>query len=291
MFVTDNSVSSTRKYFNERLDRLFSKSELKLMFNAFLMHRLGISRSDLLLSDSLKCSESDLLYFRSCVKRLQSNEPFQYVIGTTEFYGLEIKCDTRALIPRPETEELVDWIASETENGAIRILDLCTGSGCIALGLKSALPTATIKGLDFSKEALSLANENAESLQLDVEFFEGDVLTMNDFSEVGEYDVFVSNPPYIPVSNKKNMHSNVLDFEPEMALFVENNNPFIFYDKIIHLAINHLKSKGKVYFEIHEKYAADILDLLINYGFVDIEIRQDMQGKDRMVRATKSIKR
>lgn len=290
MFVSDNSIASVRNYFNERLDKLYSSSELKLIFNSFLEQRFQLTKTELMLADNLKCSESDLLFFRSCVKRLRENEPFQYVLGSTEFYGLEIKCDSRALIPRPETEELVDWIVKETANKESRILDLCTGSGCIALGVKSSLPKSVVHALDYSEHALALAKENVSTLNLDVHVFSGNVLDANALNEITEnYDIFVSNPPYIPVSDKKDMHANVLDYEPEMALFVENNNPFLFYEKIIQLAMKSLNSKGKLYFEIHEKYASDILDLFQKYKFKDIEIRQDMQGKDRMMCATKPV--
>jgi len=290
MFVKDNSVGSARIYFNNRLSELFSLSELKLMFNEFLIARLKISRNDLHFSDQLKLSESDLLYFRSCVHRLKDNEPFQYILGSTEFYGLEILCDRRALIPRPETEELVDWIVKEHATiEPLEILDLCTGTGCITLALKSLLGHSNVVGIDVSEDALSLAKENALKNNLEVAFRKLNLLNFqsDEFLKT-EYDIWVSNPPYIPVSEKKSMHSNVLDFEPEIALFVADNDPLIFYRIIAEQGLKHLKTGGKLYFEIHENLGNEMLQLLSNLGYASLELKADMQGKNRMLKGVKA---
>lgn len=287
MFVQDNSVGSTKQYFFNRLEGIFSVTELRLMFNEFLMQRLQLSRTELILAENLKLSESDLLYFRACVKRLQANEPFQYIIGSTLFYGLELKCDARALIPRPETEELVDWIVQDSKSHRFSsIIDFCTGTGCIALALKSSLTTADVTGYDISNEALALANENAQLNKLDVAFLPMDVLQplATDFLNE-KVDVIVSNPPYIPVSDKQHMAQNVLDFEPEIALFVEDTDPLIFYRKLAEIAQQKLNKNGILYVEIHENLGSETRDLLEKMHFSNIEVKSDMQGKERMVRA------
>jgi len=282
MFVQDNTVKSIKNYFFDRLAPKFSNSELKLMFNEFLIDHLKISRSDLISADSLKLSESDLLHFRSIVKRLETDEPFQYVLGSTEFYGLELYCDERALIPRPETEELVDWIIKESKNSK-SIIDLCTGSGCIALALKSVLALAEIIAVDISEGAISLAKQNAHKTDLAVQFQLLDVLVeTNEFSNQ-QFDLIVSNPPYIPKRDKSEMHKNVLDFEPEIALFVEDEDPLIFYRKISEFGLKHLKKGGILYFEIHEKFSTEVHELMIQLNYQNVQTRKDMQGKNRMI--------
>lgn len=286
MFVKDNSVSSIKDYFFDRLSSQFTASELKLMFNELLMSRMKLSRAELMLANDLRLSESDLLYFRSCVHRMKDNEPFQHVLGSTEFYGLEIICDRRALIPRPETEELVDWIVQDNRKEDARILDICTGTGCIALALKSVVRNGNVEGVDISDDALDLAKKNASQLDLDVLFKKMDVLSVNCLSfNSHKWDIIVSNPPYIPVSDKVQMHANVLDFEPGLALFVSNEDPLLFYRKIGKLAKESLSDDGSLYFEIHENLGEEVEELLKSIGFNSIAIRKDMQGKDRMIKA------
>lgn len=286
MFVQTNSVQAVKAYFKERLQNQFSESEMKAMLKVAICERLKLSSADYLLCDSNLLSESDLLYFRSIVKRLQNNEPFQYIIGQTEFFGLELKCDARALIPRPETEELVEWVmeVAAPEN---TLIDFCTGSGCIALALKNQLPKATVYGTDVSKEALELSKENANSLNLDVSFIQHDALSDQLPSTLTEQsiDIIVSNPPYIPELDKQEMQANVLDFEPHLALFVENDNALIYYKAIASQAVRLLKKNGLLFFEIHERLAVETKEAIEALGFVDVEIRKDLQGKDRMIKA------
>ncbi len=286
MFVQTNSIQAVKAYFKERLHHQFSESELKAMLKVAICERLKLSSADYLLCDSNLLSESDLLYFRSIVKRLQTNEPFQYILGKTEFYGLEIKCDYRALIPRPETEELVEWVmeVAASEN---TLIDFCTGSGCIALALKNELPSATVLATDYSDKALSLSKENASALKLDVEFILHDALSDQLPSTLTEQsiDIIVSNPPYIPELDKQEMQANVLDYEPHMALFVENDNALIFYKAIASHATKLLKKNGLLFFEIHERLALETKEAIEALGFIDVEIRKDLQGKDRMIKA------
>ena len=290
MFVQSNTIKAIKSYFREKLQNMFSVSEIKLIVNQAICSRLNLTKADLILADEMRLSESDLLYFRSIVKRLQEHEPMQYVFGDTVFYDLEIKCDQRALIPRPETEELVDWIVQDFSSMKVdKILDLCTGSGCIALALKNQFSETKIQALEFSSEALALAKENAEALNLEIELIEMDVFAeFSDFNfELNSYDVWVSNPPYIPLVEKTLMDTNVLDFEPEMALFVEDDQALIFYKEIALKALKYLKSGGSLYFELNENFADETSNLISDLGFAAIEIKLDLEGKKRMLKAIK----
>ena len=286
MFVKDNSLLSVKSYFYDRLN-YFTESELKNMWTEIVCKRFNWSRSDLLMNTDFRLSESDLLYIRSYVKRLQENEPFQYILGETEFYGLTIKCDSRALIPRPETEELVDWIS---ENSPVQtIVDICSGSGCIALGLKSYFKNAKVLGVDISQQANNLARENAELNKLEVVFYTEDVFNSDSdsWSSLSNVDLIVSNPPYIPENEQINMEKNVLDFEPHLALFVANDSPIIFYQRIADLAIQKLKNGGFLYFELHHLFSQQVELYLRKVGFKNIELKNDLQGKIRMLKAQK----
>ncbi len=293
MFVQTNSIKAIRSYFKNKLAELFSDNEIKLIGNEVVCSRLKISKNDLIgLNDQL-FSESDLLYFRSIVKRLLKNEPFQYIIGNTLFYGLEIKCDKRALIPRPETEELVDWIKESFTSTHPKVMaDICTGSGCIALGLKSLYPESFVVAADYSVESLSLARENSRELKLELEVLHFDATSEQDYvqllvSENVQYDCWVSNPPYIPNKESQIMTDNVLGFEPHMALFVPDNDPLIFYKVISKMANIYLKSKGLIFFEIHENFSKEVASVLEVNHFINIEVRKDLQGKSRMMKAEK----
>ncbi|MFN5417049.1 MAG: peptide chain release factor N(5)-glutamine methyltransferase [Flavobacteriia bacterium] len=260
------------------------------MFNRALEERLKLSKEELLFANDIRLSESDLLYVRTIAHRLLDNEPFQYILGNTEFYGLELNCDQRALIPRPETEELVDWINHTFINKShdFQIVDFCTGSGCIALALKRIFLNAQVKATDVSIEALTLSAENASKNQLEIQLLQHDLLQENtDFIEDNSQDCIVSNPPYIPEKDKTEMSDNVLNFEPHIALFVSNENPLIFYQRIAEIAQQKLKSGGFLFFEIHENLAEETKQLLLKLNFHNIEIKQDLQGKNRMLKTVK----
>lgn len=287
MFVSDNSLNAVKQYFNERLNSIFSERELKLMFQLSAEKRLNLSPSDLFLGTDIRLSESDLLFFRSIVKRLQAGEPFQYIHGDTEFYGLLLKTDARALIPRPETEELVDWILQDDSSKWTDVLDVCTGSGCIALALKSKLPQTNVIGVDISEDALSLSKENASFTKLSVTFSKKDALVDSLFERENSLDIIVSNPPYVLDQEKELMKSHVLDFEPHLALFVADQTPFLFYDAIASQAQSCLKVGGWLYFEINEQFGHEMIDLMKRYGFKSVELKEDLQGKSRMIRGQK----
>jgi release factor glutamine methyltransferase len=283
MFVVDNQLKTAKNYFSEQLKNLFTSTEINSMWKEIICLRLNWNHSDFILNTTFRLSESDLLFIRSYVHRLKNNEPFQYIHGTTTFFGLELICDKRALIPRPETEELVAWAV---EFGPYKtIVDLCTGSGCIALGLKSKFSESDITGLDISTDALNLAQENSKLTNLDVEFNHADVLNINGDLLNRKWDCIISNPPYIPTNERESIAENVLNFEPEIALFVENYNPIIFYEAIVKYAESNLSENGFLFFEIHPDFSAEISDLLKLKGFINIELRKDLQGKNRMIKA------
>lgn len=289
MFVADNSLKSVKYYFSDRLKPIFSEREIRLMFQLCVEKRLKLTPSEVLLSDQVRMSESDLLFFRSVVKRLLNGEPFQYIHGETEFYGLLLKTDARVLIPRPETEELVDWIVKSQSAGMKKIVDVCSGSGCITLALKQQFPAADVTGIDVSREALSLSIENATLNQLDVHFEQKDVLLSEPNTEANSIDVIVSNPPYVKENEKIGMQGHVLEHEPHLALFVDDDFPLIFYDKITAFASHALKPGGWLYFEINEQYGPEMVELLKTYAFNQVELKQDLQGKDRMIRGQKTV--
>lgn len=283
MFVIDNQLKTAKNYFTEQLKNLFSSTEINSMWKEIICSRFNWNASDFILNTTFRLSESDLLFIRSYVHRLKKNEPFQYIHEKTIFFGLELKCDKRALIPRPETEELVAWAV---EFGPYKtIADLCTGSGCIALGLKSKFSESGITGLDISTDALSLAKENSKLTNLNVEFIHADVLNINEGFSDKKWDCIISNPPYIPTNERESLAENVLNFEPEVALFVENYNPIMFYEAIIKYAKSNLSENGFLFFEIHPDFSAEISDLLKLKGFINIELRKDLQGKNRMIKA------
>lgn len=286
MFVKDNTLASAKVYFFERLPQ-FSESELRSMWWQIICKRFNWRKEDLLLNAQTRLSESDLLYVRSYVKRLQENEPFQHILGETTFFDLTIKCSPAALIPRPETEELVAWITEEKSLESA--VDICSGSGCIALGIKSFFKDSKVTGVELSEDAIELSKENAKGNQLDVNFLKGDALNLSDsvWNTFSDVSLVVSNPPYIPLNEKAEMDKNVLDFEPHLALFVPDNQAIIFYEKIAAIANLILKKEGTLYFELHPDFQVEVSEMLSKKGFVSIEIRQDLQGKNRMLKAVK----
>ena len=216
-------------------------------------------------------------------EQLSAGRPVQYIIGKTEFCGEEFTVREGVLIPRPETEELVMWARDEAkEFPSPRILDLCTGSGCIAIALKKLIPAAAVTAIDLSAEALKIAQENATKLSADVRFLADDVLQGVPQLQNESFDIIVSNPPYIPISEREAMHINVTNFEPAMALFVEDSDPLIFYREIARIAKSRLSDRGALLFEIHELLADETLQMLQKEGF-EAELRHDFLNKPRMI--------
>jgi release factor glutamine methyltransferase len=230
--------------------------------------------TNLLISQQIRLAE--------LIIELQKHRPIQYILGETEFYGLRLKVGPGILIPRPETEELVHWIQTDYQKCSfLRVLDIGTGSGCIAVALAKSLFSAIIDAFDVSEDALKFARENASLNNCDISFFRDDIFA-EEKNVHGLYDIIVSNPPYVPDSDRYIMHPNVLDHEPKIALFVPDSDPLLFYDKILEYSLIAGKPGGKVYFEINERYGRKIHDLFKMKGFIEIAIRKDIHGKDRM---------
>jgi release factor glutamine methyltransferase len=281
------TLKSIHDQYREQLGQIYPQQEIDSIYNLVIDHALGISRADRVLRaayslDSVK--ESELL---KILERLKMEEPIQYILGKSEFYGLDLAVNSSVLIPRPETEELVRWILDSAENKAARILDLGTGSGCIPLALKKELPQAEVFGVDKSPEALKLADQNARMLHLDVEFELFDIL-QDDLKGNGSFDIMVSNPPYVRFSERELMKANVLKYEPEMALFVTDADPLVFYRRIADLGRDYLSKGGLLFFEINEKYGQEILEMLAGNGYTDTQLRRDLSGRDRMIKAKKT---
>lgn len=257
---------------------LYPKPEADTLVNWLLEHHLGMRRVDMMhfleekdLPDALKQD----------FERLKTGEPIQYILGHGPFYGREFKVTPATLIPRNETEELVHLIIKENHSQNLRILDIGTGSGCIPITLALEIKNPVVFGVDVSEDALDIATLNAKNLHAAVTFSRCDIL--KEVPEIQELDILVSNPPYIPFEEKEKIHRNVLDFEPHLALFVENEDPLIFYKKIAHIGKNLLKPSGKIYFEINERYGSHVADLLSDSGYKKVRIMQDLNGKDRMI--------
>ena len=262
---------------------LYGLDEGRQIAEMIVLAKGGISRNDLLVEPNKELEINDI---DRVIAELREWRPVQYIIGTASFDDMELEVSEGVLIPRPETEELVEWVASEAPCGA-KIVDVCTGSGCIAVALSRRVKQSRVWGIDISKEALSIARRNAEKYAPTIELVEGDALA--DFSQLidEEVDVVVSNPPYIPNSDRKLMRRNVTEHEPSIALFVEDDDPLLFYRSITRTALRMLRSGGKLYFEIYENFATEMVDMLTNEGFVNIVVREDFRAKQRMVCAEK----
>ena len=263
---------------------LYGEAEARQIADMVLESR-GVSRNMLLVEPNEVLQFPDL---DSVISDIRAWRPVQYIIGTAEFAGMDFEVSDAVLIPRPETEELVDWIASEVGDSA-SILDVGTGSGCIAIALSRAVNGSSVWALDISAEALAVARRNGAKYAPDVRFIEGDALS--DFSALfaEKFDVVVSNPPYIPDSDSRLMRRNVTDYEPHTALFVPDNDPLLFYRSIARTALKMLKAEGKLYFEIYELLADEMQRMLHDEGYEEIVVREDFRGKPRMICAKVSL--
>lgn len=268
----------------KRLSSTFTDREKKQMVKGLIREFAALEDHPLMLNRNIEISNPIVEKVMAAIDRVNVGEPYQYVLGKTFFYDHEFNVDERALIPRPETEELVHQIVELHKSKGKpewRILDIGTGTGCIAISLKLALLNSAVTGVDVSKKAIDLSKENAELLNADVRFVKKNILKEKLSDEF--FDVIVSNPPYIPNNEKVLMSPHVTDFEPDEALFVEENKPLVFYERIAELGLEMLKNSGYLAFEIHENYAENIKKCLLLKGYKNICIIQDLQGKDRMI--------
>ena len=281
-----DTIAKLTNYIKKSLAGLYPDSEINQLVFLILNHLQNYSKIDIHLNAERPISQNIFQQTQAIISQLSDYKPIQYILGVTEFYGLPIKVNSNVLIPRQETEELVRWVIDDNKKRKIRILDIGTGSGCIAIAVANAISNAIIDALDSTEKVLQLAAENAHINEVSVRFFRFDMLKKKKFPYSEKYDVMVSNPPYILNSEKKFMNKNVLEYEPHMALFVSDDNPLIFYDRIAEFGLNHLKSEGKIYLEINENYGIEVKELFLKHGYPLVELRRDIHGKNRMVKIT-----
>jgi len=274
------TVAELKIHFEKELKGLYSPEEIKNFYFHVLSHLLEIPKLLILSQPDKKIDKKVEERTHSIIEKLKKKVPLQYILGQVDFYGLILAVSPAVLIPRPETEELVEWIIKDYKGQNAAILDICTGSGCIALALKQNLPKASLTGLDVSAEALQVARKNALKLNLDIDLIEADALNLT-LKLVP--DVIVSNPPYVLPEEKLTMHDNVLLYEPHLALFVPENDPLIFYRSIANFAKS-VNRNITLYFEINETKAAELTLLFKEMGFKNIEVREDINGRDRMLK-------
>ena len=279
-------LKEIKNIYHLELDPLFPKEEVDSFFYLVIDHYLGLERFILAMQPNLVVSKEneDPLFF--ALSQLKQERPIQHILGKAHFCELEFRVDENVLIPRPETEELVYWIINEVQKGdpreEVKILDIGTGSGCIAISLAKNLPNAKVYALDISKKALQIAGENAIDNGVDIFFLEADILSLEGFKD--KFDVIVSNPPYVRELEKLEMKNNVVDHEPGLALFVSDGDPLIFYKKITRFSLSHLKKGGVLFFEINQYLGEEMKQLLEAENFSEIELRKDMFGNDRMLK-------
>lgn len=283
MQIPSNKIADIKSFYVQSLSHLYDREEAESIFFIVIEHFLHITRNDYILNKSATISESELLNIYFVLKDLKKGIPIQYILGETHFMGLRLKVNSTVLIPRPETEELVDWIIQSHKIEKInRIVDIGTGSACIALALKNHFKKAKVFALDISEGALQVAKENALINNLEINFQQIDILT--DSSIPNEIDIIVSNPPYVTRKEAEGMHANVLEYEPHLALFVPDNDALLFYKRIIELAKENLVKSGWLYFEINQYLANEMKELLIQNNFKNVELKKDISGNYRMIR-------
>lgn len=281
-------LKTLKRNFSEALIDVYPKTEIDSFFALLSEEILNMQRVDISLNLYAVVSGKKYDKFQKALKRLKDNEPIQYILGDTEFYGLKFQVNKDVLIPRPETEELVDLIIKHVNKEQQRsILDIGTGSGCIAISLAKHLPNANVYALDVSSSALNVARKNADLNDVSIQFLENDIL--NGFNIQSDLDIIVSNPPYVRHIEKEEMKANVLDYEPHLALFVENENPLEFYKAITEFASHNLNDNGLLFFEINEYLGNEMVTLLMDSGFKTVNLIKDLSGKDRIIKASKHL--
>ena len=276
-------VKDIRRYLNEHLSDQYPSSELRSFHNWILESLLDYSTADAMMNAEKSLQEETINELERVVQLLAKSKPIQQVFGHAWFYGCKFSVNEHVLIPRPETEELVDWILKDDPNNK-SLLDIGTGSGCIPISI-AMNSSVNVSSLDISENALLMAKENAKTLKTKIHFIHTDIMSDGVLNHLSQYDIIVSNPPYVLESDKQVMSDNVIKYEPHLALFVPNENALKFYLKISDIACKTLKPGGILYFEIHELKGKEMVELLKNKGFTQIELKQDMQGKDRMIKA------
>lgn len=289
------TLNEARTVLTKELKNIYNKDEVSNIIDLVLEHITGLPRIEQVKNKIPYLTCTQLEDLDSITERLKTNEPVQYVLGEAWFAGMKFKVNKNVLIPRPETEELVDWLVKEVNaqrpmlNVQCSIIDIGTGSGCIPISIKKRLPDADLSAIDVCSEALFTATENAIAHNTEINFTLLDFLDEEKWSELGNFDIIVSNPPYVKQTEKNSMHERVVSFEPPLALFVPDNDTLLFYRKLSGFAVNNLKPGGVFYAEINEALGNEIVDFFKSAGFTDVQLRKDMQRKDRMIKGTRPL--
>lgn len=277
-----------KTHFFDSLKNIQDEQESESFFFILTEYLHNIKRVDVALNPNFELSDAAIEKWNTILADLQKEKPIQYITGETWFYGLRFEVNENTLIPRPETEELVEWIIesqkSKVKSQKFDILDIGTGTGCIPISLKANLPQANVSAIDVSEKALEVAKRNATSNKLEINFILTNILEAKDLNQY--FDVIVSNPPYVRNLEKQEIKKNVLDYEPHLALFVEDTDALLFYRKIAQLALKNLSPNGLLFFEINQYLGKETVELLENLGFKNIELKKDIYGNDRMIKCS-----
>lgn len=286
-------IKNLKQYFFSELQPIQEDSEIESFFFILTEYLHNLKRIDVSLNPDFEVSESDLAKWNTIISELKTEKPIQYITGEAWFYGLRFEVNENTLIPRPETEELVEWIIDglKVKGDGLRVLDIGTGSGCIPISLKKEIPNAEVFTIDVSEKAIETAKKNALDNEVEVNFILQSILEIDDLNELptssfqlpASFDIIVSNPPYVRNLEKQEIKKNVLEYEPHLALFVEDTDALLFYRKIAQLALTSLAPNGKLFFEINQYLGKETVELLENLGFKNIELRKDFVGNDRMI--------
>lgn len=280
------NYSQIKKIFHQQLKEIYIENEIDSLFFIALEYVTSISKIEYILQKEEEISEEKLIELKFILEELTKNNPIQYITKNAYFYGLNFYVNDKVLIPRQETNELVDWVLmSVTHSKPIKILDIGTGSGCIAITLKKNLPLSEVFAIDISNEAIQVAQKNANNNEVEINFLQKNILEINDLKS--NFDIIISNPPYVLELEKLEMAPNVLDNEPHLALFVPDNNPLLFYEKITEIALKNLIEDGMLFFEINQYLSAETKKMIENKGFKNVTLRKDLQENYRMVLAKK----
>ena len=293
MDIRNNLLADLKRKYLQDLNEFYDSREAEQLLTILIEHFFGITRNELILNPDSRISESELLKLHMAVKELMQYKPVQYITGVVEFQDLKIEVSPDVLIPRPETEELVQYILQNEKASGLTVLDIGTGSGCIAISLKKLLENANVNATDISESAIIMAQKNASSNNQDIDFHVHDILSEKELisdknSDRILFDIIVSNPPYVTQEDKKKMHHNVIDYEPHDALFVPEDNPLLYYEAILEFSIMNLNSGGRIYFEINEGLGSQVITIFEDNGFLNVELKKDLGGKDRFVFGVKT---
>jgi len=285
MISNSLNINDAIKLIKNELKLLYNSNEIQQLIYIIFDHVLNFSKTDVHTKTDLILSKSNTNQLNYIIFLLKKEMPVEYIVGKTNFYNLIFNVSSDVLIPRPETEELADWIIKENKLKNLKIIDIGTGSGCIAVSLAKFIKDSHVDAMDISKNAISIAKLNAKRNNVKINFFINDILCLKNNSKKYKYNIIVSNPPYVMEQEKDIMKSNVLNFEPHEALFVPDDDPLIYYRSVINFAINNLEGNGIIYFEINERFSVEITNLLIQKGFLNVIIKKDINNKFRFVKA------